>query len=148
MMQFTIPGPAVAKQRARRAPAGHWYTPEKTVAYESQVAWEAQAAGVKLESDRAYGIEVLVYVSRWRSDLDNVFKAIADGLNQLPGFDDRQITSLRVEQKGVRDGGEERVEVTLEDRGPRRKESDERQEASTGTQGSARPRGRRPTRQP
>lgn len=140
-MSFTVTGPAVAKQRARRSPAGHWYTPAKTVEYESRVAWEAQAAGVKLESDRLYGLHLTIFVSAWRSDLDNVVKSISDGLNQLPHFDDRQFNHLLVEQKSS-PPGEERVEVEIEDRGPRRKEQDECQETPTGPQGGARARSR------
>ncbi len=117
IQRFEVPGPPVPKQRPRRAPDGHFYTPAKTRQYEEAVAWQAQAARVRLEPGRVYGIRVDLHLSTRRFDCDNALKAIQDGLNRLPGFDDRQLVDLAVKVVPVRDGSEEKAVISLEDRG-------------------------------
>ena len=113
-MSFTVPGPPVAKQRPRRAPAGHWYTPQRTKDYEDQVAWEAKAAGVVLEAGKRYRIRLDIYLSTHRRDLDNIAKSLLDGLNKLGEWDDSQVADLHLVPHSVRDASEEKVEVTVE----------------------------------
>ena len=115
---FTVPGPPRAKQRPRRSPAGVWYTPKPTREYEAAVAWNAHAAGVQLDGETAYMLVVDLYLSARRADVDNIVKAIQDGLNQLPGWDDKQVVTLLADSHMVRDGSEEHAVVSLVDRGP------------------------------
>ena len=122
MMQimFTIYGEPVAKGRPRFAKRGNYvqaYTPVKTKTYEDEVrllATKAKGAGSTLEGS----VSVLIYISfsvpqsyskRNREaclsgetkhikkpDLDNVAKAVIDGMNGIIFKDDSQITSLHV----------------------------------------------------
>ncbi len=111
---FTIPGPPVAKQRPRKAPAGHFYTPKRTQDYECAVAWAAKAAGVKLEPKVPYTLDVRFYLSAHRRDLDNCLKSVQDGLQRMgDGWDDSQIMSLTALKHLVRDASEERTVVTI-----------------------------------
>ena len=111
-MIIYIPGDPVGKQRPRVA-NGHAYTPEKTKAYESKVAWAwKQARGSKLEgpvlmrivwhypipkraaeANRAAMLKSEIMPTT-RPDLDNVCKSIMDALNGVAYGDDSQIVSL------------------------------------------------------
>ena len=116
---FTIPGPPVSKQRPRRAPAGHFYTPQKTVEYELAVAGYAMAAGVKLQAKTRYALGVDLYLSTFRRDRDNIVKCIQDGLQRLgDGWDDSQVCDLVVRTVSVRSAAEEKAVVTIEKRAP------------------------------
>jgi len=113
---LTIPGPPVAKQRPRRAPGGQWYTPKRTVDAETYIGECLMVAGVTLEPDREYAIEVTYYLTTRRSDLDNLTKLTLDGIGRYGGRDgwnDRQVTSLVVRCVGVKDASEERTELTI-----------------------------------
>lgn len=113
-MVFEIPGPPVAKQRPRRSPDGHWYTPQRTKEYEQLVAQCAMVAGVRLEPDRWYSLEVTLYLSSYRRDRDNILKSIMDGLQQLDeGWDDRQISDIMVRTVPVGDAAEEKAVVKV-----------------------------------
>jgi crossover junction endodeoxyribonuclease RusA len=115
---FEIPGPPVAKQRPRRSPDGHFYTPQKTRSYEDGVAWNAQSAGVRLEPGRNYGVTIDLYLSTRRKDADNIGKGILDGLQKMPGrWNDNQVNRLLIRINDVADGKDERAVVTIEDRG-------------------------------
>jgi len=112
--EFTIPGPPVPKQRPRRAPDGHWYTPKRTTDYEEQVAWEAKIAGVKLEPGKRYNLEIDFHLSSYARDRDNLIKSIQDGLMRMgDGWDDRQVWGLMVRTKSVRDASEEKAVVRV-----------------------------------
>lgn len=119
MTTFTIPGPPVSKQRPRRSPQGHWYTPAKTREAEAAVAWCAKAAGVELYPRHDYRVTIEMYTSSHRRDLDNAAKLVLDSLNALGEWDDREVVDLIVHKRSVRDGADERTVVTVEDLGPR-----------------------------
>jgi Holliday junction resolvase RusA-like endonuclease len=133
---FTVPGTPVAKGRPRsfirNGHVGH-YTPEKTVRYESLVAHEAavaMAGGSPVEG--AVRLCVMAYFPipaswpKWRKeaalsgaeqvakkpDIDNVVKAVKDGMNGVAWRDDCQVVSL-VANKEYSD--RPRVEVTFEE---------------------------------
>jgi len=111
---FTIPGPPVAKERPRRSANGSWYTPKKTVEYERGVAAAAEAAGVKLEPLVPYELVIILYVSRFNRDLDNMSKSIQDGLMRMnQGWDDKQVHSLNVKLWPVTKRDEEKAFVSL-----------------------------------
>jgi Holliday junction resolvase RusA-like endonuclease len=122
MITFTIPGAPVGKGRPRIARRGRFtsmYTPEKTASYESLVklaGFEAMAGrelmlgpvSVRLDvccpipaswsgkkQDRAIKDELRPIT---KPDLDNVVKAIFDGLNGVVWKDDCQVVSATVEK--------------------------------------------------
>ena len=122
MMQimFTVYGEPVAKGRPRFAKRGNYvqtYTPVKTKSYEDEVrllATKAKGSGSTLESS----VSVFIYISfsvpqsyskrkreaclsgetkhTKKPDLDNVAKAIIDGMNGIIFKDDSQIINLHV----------------------------------------------------
>ena len=115
---FTIPGEPVAKGRARafvRAGRVAHYTPAKTENYEARVAiFARQAMAGALPLAGAVSLSVVARFSipaSWskkrrqaamaglvhftkRPDLDNVLKAIKDGMNGIVWLDDSQVVSL------------------------------------------------------
>jgi Holliday junction resolvase RusA-like endonuclease len=122
MMQimFTVYGEPVAKGRPRFAKRGNYvqtYTPVKTKSYEDEVrllATKAKGSGSTLEGS----VSVFIYISfsvpqsyskrkreaclsgetkhTKKPDLDNVAKAIIDGMNGIIFKDDSQIINLNV----------------------------------------------------
>ena len=131
VFSFTVPGEPVAKGRARafvRAGRVAHYTPEKTGNYEARVSTFAQQAmsGAKpfagavalsvvarfsipaswSKKRRQAAMDGLEYVTK-RPDLDNVVKAIKDGMNGIAWLDDSQVVRLMdcrkvyAEQPGV-----------------------------------------------
>lgn len=118
MITFTIPGEPVAKGRPRATTVGghaRMYTPAKTAAYEQLVAVYASAAmknapllehpvrlhlGIyckvpgswskKRRADALAGIERPAKAP----DIDNIVKALADGMNGVVWIDDAQIVEL------------------------------------------------------
>ena len=120
MMQimFTVYGEPVAKGRPRFSTRGKFpvaYTPEKTKTYESEVGIMAKAAMGASEPFKG-ALEAFIYVtfpvpasySKKRTeaclnetekhikkpDLDNVVKAICDGMDKIVFLSDSQITSI------------------------------------------------------
>lgn len=114
MITFTIPGEPQGKARAR-AVRGNHYTPEKTVAYEQSVAWAGKAAmrgrapmagPVRLSFTAVFqipgsaskgkrqGMRDGLILPTKKPDIDNILKAVADGLNKVAFNDDAQIVSL------------------------------------------------------
>jgi Holliday junction resolvase RusA-like endonuclease len=122
MMQimFTIYGEPIAKGRPRFAKRGNYvqaYTPVKTKTYEDEVrllATKAKGSGSTLEGS----VSVFIYISfsvpqsyskrkreacllgkekhTKKPDLDNVAKAVIDGMNGIIFKDDSQVTNLHV----------------------------------------------------
>lgn len=111
MLEFTVPTAPVAKARARSTRSGHHYTPQKTVDFESMVAWHARAAmaGKPLYEGALivtlyYGIPIpksleprikrgeIVYPTS-RPDMDNYEKSVLDGMNGVVYKDDSQIVA-------------------------------------------------------
>lgn len=117
---FTVPGAPVGKGRPRVGKSfgtGHptLRTPEKTVNYESRIALaghQAMAGAPVLEQACAVKLEIYVQVpASWskkkqaaalngevlpttKPDIDNVEKAIFDGLNGVVWKDDVQVTDV------------------------------------------------------
>jgi Holliday junction resolvase RusA-like endonuclease len=117
-IMFTVYGEPVAKGRPRFSTRGKFpvaYTPEKTKTYESEVGMMAKAAmGASKALEGA--LEAFIYVtfavpasySKKRTeaclkgfefhtkkpDLDNVVKAICDGMDKIVFLSDAQITSI------------------------------------------------------
>ncbi len=109
----------MGKERVRITKTGHAYTPQRTVNYESLVALAAQEA--MRGKDIVTGPVKLALVAAvpvaksWpkkrreaalegremptgKPDIDNMVKAIADGMNGVVWVDDAQIVTLAVQK--------------------------------------------------
>ncbi len=125
MIDMVIYGTPVGKGRPRfgRGKSGNivTFTPKKTREYEQGVKALAQVAmmnrtliegPVKVTITAIFNHKVK---SGWhvsRPDLDNIVKAILDGLNGIVYADDTQVAELVASKKY--DDSEERVEVLVE----------------------------------
>jgi Holliday junction resolvase RusA-like endonuclease len=123
MIAFTVPGQPQGKGRPKIVKIGGFSrmaTPKKTVTYEALVAHTAQqalagrglctlAVGVDLSIDmevpsswsekkrrQALAGEVLPTT---KPDVDNVVKAIFDGLNGVLWLDDKQVVDTRIRKR-------------------------------------------------
>lgn len=96
MITFTIPGPPVPKERARRARNGRWYTPTRTRDYESLVGSCGRHAGCRARLGPVRMTVAVYWPDNRRRDLDNAVKSIADGLNGIAYEDDAQITGWNI----------------------------------------------------
>ena len=135
MLTFTIPGAPVGKGRPRVTTRGgkfaSMYTPEKTVNYEGLVAYSAKAAmaGAPLiDGPASVRLEIVCQIpASWsqkkrsaaiagqvhpttKPDIDNVEKAIFDGLNGVVWRDDVQVVEV---SKRKRYGDTPCVQVTI-----------------------------------
>ncbi len=124
-ISFFIPGEPVAKGRARSfvdsntKKIGH-FTPGKTVRYESTVAlFGSQAMGSREPTLSPVSLVLTVYLSipgSWSGkkqneakqglivpsktpDLDNILKAISDGLNKIVWRDDCQVVDCLMRKR-------------------------------------------------
>jgi Holliday junction resolvase RusA-like endonuclease len=134
VITFHIPGQPVGKGRARVSRRGGFarlYTPEKTVSYEGLVALagqQAMAGRPVIESAVSVVLRIAVQVpASWsnkkqaaaligevhpttKPDIDNVEKAIFDGLNGVVWKDDVQVVQV---VKSKRYGATPGVEVEV-----------------------------------
>tara|TARA_Y100000588_G_scaffold209311_1_gene223161 strand:- start:245 stop:592 length:348 start_codon:yes stop_codon:yes gene_type:complete len=112
-MIFKIPGRPQAKQRPRKGRNGRFYTPAATKAYEKKVAQIALEARQQCRQSPLKGpvrlklivckdyvnVDILPHKTgtrHGRADLDNIVKAVADGLEGILFENDSQITHLEV----------------------------------------------------
>jgi Holliday junction resolvase RusA-like endonuclease len=122
VIKFVINARPQPKERSRTAKNGHHYTPARTVNFELLVAMEfrRQHPGHKPLTG-PLGLCVVAEYQRPRTvakgywhtgtgDLDNICKAISDGLNRVAWLDDRQVASL-IAQKTW--GKTDRIEVMI-----------------------------------
>jgi len=115
---FTIPGPAVGKQRPKATSRGGFvrmYTPEKTQSYEALVklvASQAMAGRTMFAGPVRVRLGVLCNIPKSLSkrdraaaeagrtrpstkpDIDNVIKAVFDAMNGIVFHDDRAVVSV------------------------------------------------------
>ena len=92
---FEVQGQPIPKQRPR-VNNGRAITPQRTRAYETQVGWAARVAMQDREPMRGDVALVLRFKRRGRrrADLDNMTKAILDGINGVVYLDDKQVVRL------------------------------------------------------
>lgn len=129
-MRFTVMGKPQGKARPRfNTHTGRTYTPSKTGAYERFIALcFKQAGGKKLTGAIEIKIECFYQIAKSytkatktlmekgeiqatiKPDLDNVAKAVMDGLNGIAFDDDKQVVSLKVSKRYDR---EARIEVEV-----------------------------------
>lgn len=113
--RFTVQGPPVGKQRARvfrDRDTGKIIaaTPKRTREYERAVKFVARLLLPHgWPTDRSYRLRVAF---TGRSDVDNVFKAVADALQGVCYANDRQITAAGCERLPERDPA--RTEILIE----------------------------------
>lgn len=126
MIDIVIHGKPIGKARPRfgRTKNGKAiaYTPKETKYYEQSISWIAQVAMMgKVMLDGPVKVTISAYFPHKkktgyhisRPDLDNVVKAILDGLNGVVFHDDAAVCQL-VAVKRYAPEGEERVEVQIE----------------------------------
>lgn len=112
MIYFIIPGRPFAKQRPRFSrSSGHAFTPGETVSFERQVGIIAsqlfpeplsgpvliQICAVfspPVSASKKRRVESLGRPHTQKPDLDNIVKAITDGLNRIAFADDSQIAAI------------------------------------------------------
>jgi len=128
MITFEIPGKPFAKQRARATRQGRVYTPKETVSFERTVG---QIALPHFPQPLTGPVKVTIWATfqppqSWsqkktqnaigsyhtqRPDLDNIEKAVLDGLNRIAFADDGQVAW--VEKRKIW-GHEAKTVVTVE----------------------------------
>lgn len=119
-VQFTVPGKPRGKGRPRFSTAGGFvrsYTDAQTASYENLVALEYERAGgqlidgpVRIQIHAVYPIPKSAskklraemidgdVLPRCKPDIDNVCKAVLDGLNGVAYADDTQVSMLVAER--------------------------------------------------
>ena len=104
-LRIVVPGEPVAKERPRvNMKTRTVYTPKTTKAYEQVVALTARAAGVKFGTDRLIVDLGFKVTSRKGKDIDNLIKAVLDGLMKGGVLkDDRQVVELHATVEVVDD---------------------------------------------
>ena len=138
-LKFSVPGTPCGKGRPRFF-GGHAVTPAKTRNYEALVKYEASHAldtmvvkpdysqpcrvGIKafFGVPKSYTKKQRALISEYGSsrvrpgkpDIDNIIKAILDGMNAIIYRDDVQVTELRASKLWACDGEQPRVEVCVE----------------------------------
>ena len=112
-LAFVIPGRPQGKQRPRLGKGGCVYTPTATKKYERAVAnWALVCRPRIWRLDWPIAVEVSCYFSDERChDIDNVLKAVMDGMNGVLYHDDSQVVSASV-SKAI-DRSDPRVEVRV-----------------------------------
>lgn len=126
MIDLIIYGKPIGKGRPRfgRTKSGKpvTYTPQETKNYEQTVATTAQVGmmgkmllegPVKVEIHAFFYHKTKTGSHASRPDLDNIIKAILDGLNGVVFKDDACVAVLLASKSYVNDEEEERVEVVV-----------------------------------
>lgn len=114
MVKITVPGRPVPKGRPRFGKGGKVYTPDRTKEYETLVGWCAKQKLKKpLEGNVAIYIRVYVKNNVF-PDIDNIAKAIMDGMQGIAYHNDRQVSYLVIQRI---QGEEEKVDIELEEVG-------------------------------
>lgn len=92
--RFTIEGQPIPKARPRLGKKGYAYTPKKTKNYEALVKKSAMLAIPEpLQGDLFVHID-FYRKGKVKADIDNMVKAILDGLNKVAYADDKQVRQL------------------------------------------------------
>lgn len=99
MITFFVDGEPRAKQSFRASRRGGGFTPAYIKAWQSDVGWCAQMALRHMEVmepiEGNLSVELTFFLGNSRRiDLDNLSKAVQDGLNNIAWIDDQQNISL------------------------------------------------------
>lgn len=113
--RIEIDGIARVKGRPRLGRGGNTYTPTNTKTWEELVAWTfAKAHGTpKLEGP----VRVTMWFHQRLGDIDNLAKAILDGLNGVAYKDDSQVVDIRARKEWGEGRGRRKAwtEITVEE---------------------------------
>jgi len=119
-ISFVIPGEPMPKERHRQGKAWGsnkkvWYTPERTKAYEAEVALRAKAARPsRWDPKGMFRVAIEVRCDAPKSnDLDNIMKSIIDGCNKVLWLTDSRAHICKKSIEEVQDG-EPRAVVLVE----------------------------------
>jgi Holliday junction resolvase RusA-like endonuclease len=115
LIRFTVPGKPCAKQSVRFTRSGHRYQPEDVLAYHDKIGWYARSAAPGVLLDGPVAVEIVasfltprswskkkIAAAAWhigRIDVDNLAKALGDGLKGVLIKDDGQIARLVIEKR-------------------------------------------------
>jgi len=100
MIEVVIPGRPVPAARMTRR--GKWVKPnaKRYLAFKDMVRWTAWDVMRKANLPPLggpVGVEVKAYINGGRpGDIDNIAKAVFDGLNGVVWYDDRQVAEMHV----------------------------------------------------
>ena len=109
MIAFTVPGRPRPKERPRVGRNGAIYTPHATREYEQLVGWHAAAAMPRMQPfGGPVGVRIVFWCKGNAGDLDNLTKAVLDGMVGVAYEDDRQVVHLEASR---RRSDNERTEV-------------------------------------
>ncbi len=111
MIKFFVPGEPRAKQSFHYAGRGS-FTPARIKAYQADVGWVAQQAmraqGLyePISHDQVLSAKIEFGLGDHRRiDLDNLNKAVFDGLNKIVFEDDHQVFDLHLRKRVVQEPG-------------------------------------------
>lgn len=114
---FTVDGRPVPKGRPRVTQHGT-YTPQRTRDYERRVGWGyVQVSSRRRPDPDAEFAVTRVFHTASRADVDNLAKAVLDGLNGVAWKDDSQVVEL-LSRRVSADRSTERAVVTVSVLGP------------------------------
>lgn len=102
-IEFFVPGEPRAKQSFRAGGKGGGFIPAYIKAWQSDVGWAAQQAirkiGMLEPLEGNLTVELTFFLGDLRRiDLDNLSKAVQDGLNKITWLDDQQNISLKLDK--------------------------------------------------
>ena len=131
-VEFTVPGPAKAKERPRVGKGGRIYTPNGTHKYEKLVKNIYQEKGIYFFDNEYISVKIIFwfeipksynkakhqaaaegFLRPSRADIDNYIKSVLDGLNKVAYSDDRYIYKIEAEKRYTE--YEARTEITIEE---------------------------------
>lgn len=91
----------VPKARPRLGVNGRLYTPRETKEFEELVGWYTRSV-VRNPTEKPVRVHIDIF-SKTRADIDNIAKAILDGLNGVAFLDDRQVVELKIRKLAPED---------------------------------------------
>ena len=105
-MELVIPGQPKPKQRPRQGKSGRFYTPLSTKAHERRIAWFARAKMLHPLTGPVALKAVFYRQSETACDVDNLLKALMDGLQGIAYENDSQVEHVegikRIDRKNPR----------------------------------------------
>ena len=110
---LTIPGRPLPKGRPRFTRTGHAYTPRTTKIYEQKIR-DICTEHFDEPITCLVSMELKFYITGKRpGDLDNMIKAVGDGIQPTAIADDNQIYKITAQRIKVDKAGDQRVEIII-----------------------------------
>lgn len=100
LIEFTIPGKPVGKERPRMGKNGKFYTPKRTRDFESLIRQVAIVARNRVKIykplDEPVAVQIIIFhCNNQFGDMDNIIKSILDGMNKIIYHDDKQVSEIK-----------------------------------------------------